>query len=599
MNLLLLFAVTILALALPTREAFAQEPGPLPPGGVDVLRGGELLPFTRAGKATITSPKPGTFVVSVSERSTNMWDIGVSIPSVEPVEKGDLLALELVASGKGRLSPEAFINAVFELNGDPHTKSLDTTFSAGAEARRFVFPFKALESFAPGRAQLSIRFGDIAQDLTISEIRLVNYRSTRKYDELPQTTMTYPNMEEGAAWREEALARIEKIRKGDIALTVLDAAGKPVPDAAVKVEMTRHLFRFGTAVPADRFTSETPENLKFREVLKSHFNYATIENHLKWTMYANDKTTGMRAVDWLVKEGFEVRGHNLIWPGFRDLHFFPRGIIEEFGKRKAANPEEAKAWLRKICADRVLSATRDFAGKLRDWDVINETYSNHDVMDELGREVMVEWFKLAREGDPNAVLYLNDYGILEGAGRDQRHIDFFFNDIKFIKDNGGPIGGIGIQGHWGSTMTDPVVMLKILDRFATFGLPIQITEFDINIDDEKTQAAFTRDALITLFSHPSVDAFIKWGFWENSHWLPKGAMFRSDWSKKPNALVWEDYVLNKWWTREMVTTGQDGEASLRGFLGNYTATVTAGGKRQNFDFSLPKTGAKIELRLKP
>jgi GH35 family endo-1,4-beta-xylanase len=380
-------------------------------------------------------------------------------------------------------------------------------------------------------------------------------------------------------------------------VVVVDAAGRPVPDADVKVEMTRHLYRFGTAVAAPRLLEDTPDNLKLREVLKSHFNYVTIENHLKWTLWNRDQQTGMRAVEWLNRNGFEVRGHTLLWPGWNNDHTFPAEIVTEYRRMKATDPEAAKAYLRKVCAERVLSKTRLFAGKVRDWDVINETYANHDVMDELGREVMIEWFKLAREGDPNAVLYLNDYGILEGAGRDLRHINHFLNDVKFIKDGGAPIGGIGIQGHWGSTLTNPVRMLEILDDYAKVGLPIQITEFDINIADEETQALFTRDALITIFSHPSTDAFIKWGFWQNSHWLPNGAMFRSDWSKKPNALVWEEWVLGKWWTRESGKTDGAGTKALRGFMGDYAITVSAGGKTQTATAKLGKGGAEVRVVL--
>lgn len=596
MNLLLLLATLLLfTLALP---ASAQpSPPPLPPGGTDLLAGQSFTTFVHAGTGTVTPNPDGSFSAKVTQPAPRVWDIGFAAPTSAPIEKGDVLAFEFTATGKGALAPEAFLNAVVELNRAPHSKSLDITVSAGANPRRYVFPFTSIDSYPPGSAQLSIRFADAAQELQISNIRLVNYGKSLKLSDLPHTTLAYPGMEDNAPWRKEALARIEQIRKAPLSITVLDASGNPVPKATVKVEMTRHLFRFGTAVPAARLLEDSPDNLKFREILKSHFNYATLENDLKWSVYQNNPDRAARGVQWLRDNNFEVRGHNLIWPGWENDHNFPKNIVDEYRKRKSQDPAAAKAWLRQACADRVLSATQTFAGKIRDWDVVNETYSNHDVQDELGREVLIEWFKLARQGDPTATLYLNDYGILEGAGRDQKHIDFFFDELKTLKQAGAPLGGVGIQGHWGSTMTDPVVMLKILDRFATLGLPIQITEFDINISDEQTQALFTRDALITLFSHPATDAFILWGFWENSHWLPKGAMFRADWSPKPNAKVWQDWVLNKWWTRESLTTSPTGTASTRAFLGDYLITVTANGKSQSQPLTLPKPGTSLTLRL--
>lgn len=581
------------------RSAAIVGAQPLPEGGALLLDATALRPFVNSGTATV-EPVNGGFVGRVTERGRAMWDIGISARTPVAVARDDVLGLEVVASGRGALSPEGYVNLVFELAGPPHTKSLDVTVSVAAERRRFVFGFKSLADFPPEGSQLSIRFGDVQQEIRIESVRLINYGKSKSLDDLPRTVLNYPGMEDDAPWRAEALARIEKLRKADLSVEVVDATGRPVPGAEVKVEMTRHEYRFGTAVPAARLLGTSTDDETFRQTLLRLFNYATLENDLKWPEYLREPERAHRAVAWLRERGLEVRGHTLIWPGWNPGYLVPASIRERFLEMKQTDVEAARKFLREACAERVLTATRALAGQIRDWDVINETYANHDIMDELGREIMVEWFKLARQGDPNAVLYLNDYGILEGGGRDQRHIDHFFNDAKFILDNGGPIGGIGIQGHWGSTLTSPVKMLEILDRFATLGLPIQITEFDINIDDEQAQALFTRDALITIFSHPSTDAFIKWGFWERSHWLPRSAMFRADWSKKPNAHVWEEWVLGRWWTRESLTTAADGTAAVRGFKGTYRLTVTTPDGRtttlENVKLSEGGQRVRIEVR---
>ena len=51
-------------------------------------------------------------------------------------------------------------------------------------------------------------------------------------------------------------------------------------------------------------------------------------------------------------------------------------------------------------------------------------------------------------------------------------------------DQGAPITGLGMQGHFGDNVTAPEKLLSLLDRFARFGLDIKITEFDINTDDQ-------------------------------------------------------------------------------------------------------------------
>ena len=96
------------------------------------------------------------------------------------------------------------------------------------------------------------------------------------------------------------------------------------------------------------------------------------------------------------------------------------------------------------------------------------------------------------------------------------------------------------------------------DRYwAEFRLPVRMTEFDVWTRDEELQADFTRDFLILCFSHPSVTGVQHWVFWETCHWRPSAAMYRADWSEKPNAMVYKDLVLHRWRTNLAGATGPD------------------------------------------
>jgi len=77
--------------------------------------------------------------------------------------------------------------------------------------------------------------------------------------------------------------------------------------------------------------------------------------------------------------------------------------------RLSAPPPAALA---KVITDHIAETTAAFRGRLVDWDVINETFTNHDFMDILGRHAMVDWFRAACAGDPGAKLYVNDFNIL-------------------------------------------------------------------------------------------------------------------------------------------------------------------------------------------
>jgi len=112
--------------------------------------------------------------------------------------------------------------------------------------------------------------------------------------------------------------------QGDLVVTVVDAAGKAVPDAEVRVEMTRHAFKFGTALPAARLLEQSPTARSFAENVLSHFNYATLENDLKWPGFLENPELARKGVEWLSAHNISIRGHNLIWPSFTSDWFMRR-----------------------------------------------------------------------------------------------------------------------------------------------------------------------------------------------------------------------------------------------------------------------------------
>jgi hypothetical protein len=155
-----------------------------------------------------------------------------------------------------------------------------------------------------------------------------------------------------------------------------------------------------------------------------------------------------------------------------------------------------------------------------------------------------------------------------------------------------------MQAHFGDNLIAPVDVLAIYDRFATLELPIRITELDIDVADEQLQADYFRDFLTASFSHPQINGIVLWGFWAAQHWRPDAALYRKDWSLKPNGQVWKDLVLGKWWTNAEGVSAADGTFSMRGFLGDYEAIVTVGQRTRTIEFSLPKGGRAVDISLK-
>ncbi|MEM7625150.1 MAG: endo-1,4-beta-xylanase [Planctomycetota bacterium] len=523
--------------------------------------------------------------VVVDKRPAKTWDVQINHDNRQAVKEGDVLHVRFWARCVESMTGEGFADVKFELGREPWTQSLHHQISYTNRWTRFDFPFRAGQDFAVGEAKMSFQFGYDGQTVEIGGVSVMNYGPDADMAALPQTKLVYPGHAADAPWRAAAAQRIDELRKGDLHITVVDAQGRPVPGAEVRIEMTRHAFSFGSAVVA-KTLADPSFDPRYRETVATWFNEVVFENDLKWVNHGTGDPDDIAAsLSWLAARDIGVRGHVLVWPGWEWL---PEDL-----PALASNPEE----LRRRVEQRVFDAAGKYRGQIKDWDVINEPYNNHDLMDILGKEVMIDWFKLAQQADPEAKRYINDWGILTGGGNDTNHQDNYHDWIDFLVENGAPIDGIGLQGHFGSALTPPDRLLEILDRFAGFGKRIKITELDIVMSDEALRADYMRDFMTVMFSHEAVDGVLMWGFWAGHHWKPEAAPFDHDWTLKPHGQAWKDLVLGEWWTQETTTTGAQGQAHLRGFAGNYCVTVTHNGQTVTAKPSLTREGLTLKLVL--
>lgn len=402
-----------------------------------------------------------------------------------------------------------------------------------------------------------------------------------------QSTAAYDGRAADAAWRDAARKRIEQHRKADLVVTVTGAGGKPLPGAEVKVTMQRHAFGFGSAVAADPILADGRDGEKYRKVIRECFSKVVFENDLKWPRWEDERRRDrtLKALAWLEGQGVAVRGHCLVWPSWKRMPRDVRGLKDD------------PPALRRRIAEHIRQEVSTLKGRIADWDVINEPYWHHDAMDVLGKDVMVDWYEIAHRADPAAVLYLNDQNILAGGGTDRKHQAHYERTVRYLREKGAPLGGLGMQCHFGGNVTPPARLIEILDRFAAFDLPIQVTEFDIRTKDRRLQADYLRDFMTAVFSHPRVEAILMWGFWAGRHWRPDAALFDRDWTLRPHGKAWRDLVLDQWWTRASGKTDGRGRLETRGFLGTYEIAVTAGDKTRTVDATLGKGGETVTVAL--
>ncbi|HEX8236263.1 MAG TPA: endo-1,4-beta-xylanase [Abditibacteriaceae bacterium] len=513
------------------------------------------------------------------------WSVQVGQPVRQFVGRNDAVYFR----GWMRSPTRTRIGVIYEMGREPHTKYLREVVKLTPEWKEYRFLGYVDQPFQSEESQFKFFLGYEPGTVEIAGVRLENYGIAPE-NLFTTTTDWYGGVEVSDAWRKPALERIEKIRKGDIRVLVTDATGRPVPDSTVSIEQKRHLFRFGSAVVAGRLTdTSNPDNLRYQAEVKRLFNTVVFENDMKWPQSDNNMQNIARvekALEWLRANNIAVRGHNLVWGSER---YMPE-------RTRSLSAEE----LAKVVEERTRAFAGRFKGQIYTWDVVNEAATNTWLWEKIGWANFADTYKWAREADPNALLAYNDYDMVNEAasGGNQRKI--VKQRIEYLLDNGAPLDIIGDQAHMGVPLTPISRVLEITDELAQYGKRIEFTELDLGVKDDKLHGEYVRDFLIAAFSHPSVDAVIQWGFWENAHWRARdgGAMFRKDWSKRPAQEAYEDLVLNQWWTRATGKADAQGTYATRAFYGTHTITVEQGGRKTTQEVQLlPGKAGTVTIKL--
>jgi GH35 family endo-1,4-beta-xylanase len=539
-----------------------------PTSGSAELVAVENMPFASAWRLR---------TLSLPETGGNEWDIRIRARGAVPVSRGDMILAEFWMRCIEPEDGDCILRLNVERSGSPYTKSISTPYPVGREWRRFRVLFPMAESYEAGAYWVDFWMGQQVQTAEIGGISLLDYGQGVTAEALGIERF-YDGAAPDAAWRAAAEQRIEEIRKAGMVIVAVTPGGEPIEGAEIRARLVRHAFGWGTAVAAERLLGSSEDSERYREFIRNNFNMAVLENDLKWGPWEENRDRALNALRWLHENGIRrVRGHNLVWPGWQWL---PRDV------RSLENDPEA---LRRRILGHIADEAAATRGLVVHWDVINEPVANRDLMNILGDAEMAAWFRAAKEADPGALLFINEYDILAANGANIRKQNAYFRMIQYLLGLEAPVEGIGMQGHFNSP-TPPERMLEILDRFARLGLPIVITEFDFATKDEELQAQFMRDLMIAAFSHPAVTDFLMWGFWEGSHWKPDGAMIRRDWSEKPAYRVWRELVFERWQTDEKGVTPHHGAVYVKGFKGEYEITVRKDGKEVRLPYELKEDG---------
>ncbi len=251
-------------------------------------------------------------------------------------------------------------------------------------------------------------------------------------------------------------------------------------------------FPIGVAVSAGDETNSILRNndtgAKQRAIIEQYFDEITPGNIMKMSYLHPDEnnfthTHADNLVDYAHDHGLGVHAHALIW---HSNYQVPDWIKNFSSNNKAAWSAMLKTHVQTIASY--------YAGRVRSWDVVNEAFmDNGDYRNNqpngqgsifyrnMGKDYIEEAFINAREADPAADLYYNDFNISPGGAKLDAVLamvdDFKGRDIPI------PIDGIGFQMHvylgWPSISNIRNSFQAVVER----GLKVKITELDIPINN--------------------------------------------------------------------------------------------------------------------
>jgi endo-1,4-beta-xylanase len=341
-------------------------------------------------------------------------------------------------------------------------------------------------------------------------------------------------------------------------LTVSGSVASPV---RLKDAFKDH-FHVGAAINrsiatgvAFRRTSE--QATKDVALVKEQFNQISPENDLKWALiHPREGGDGYNFgpadafVNFGVSNHMYLVGHTLVWHAQTPRWVFqgtnmPPGVTniasaapaagtnaagtngpggEGFGRGFGGGmpfngPRASREELLQRMHDHIQTVVGRYKGKIKVWDVVNEAIADGGTnvlrnslwLQIIGPDFIAKAFAYAHEADPGAILRYNDYG-LENPAKRRKLVTL----IKSLQAEHVPVMAIGSQAHVSVSSPSFEEEDQTLTELETLGLPIHITELDVNSAqqgqrntgaDIASNAATTQGGLVENADQRLADAY--------------------------------------------------------------------------------------------
>ena len=292
--------------------------------------------------------------------------------------------------------------------------------------------------------------------------------------------------------------------------------------------------------------------------------------------YQPDQATSSvwKKITWEITSSGVETGLNFDLGGVSGTYYIDDVVVQEVGVAGAVialagpiviekTPQEKDAIISAAMEKWIKEMVGHYKGRVKAWDVLNEPIDdggklrgvevmpNESDMDGddfyygkyMGKIYGAKAFMWAREADPTAKLFINDYNLEYNLNKCDRLIEY----VQYIDQNGGLVDGIGTQMHIAiDTSKDNIV--QMFKKLAATGKLIRITEMDVKVntssptaDNLAAQAEMYQYVIDMYMEHIPVaqqDGITIWTLSdhpdEHVYWIPNDApnIFDANYARK-------------------------------------------------------------------
>lgn len=254
-----------------------------------------------------------------------------------------------------------------------------------------------------------------------------------------------------------------------------------------------------------------------RTLFGGDFGQLTPENALKWQfIHPQPDVYNFSEADALVdlarKNKLSVHGHTLVFGEANPAWVRALPIVTASDKER----------VKQTMIDHIRQTVGHFKGKIASWDVVNEPLADYDTdagtsglrkhlwYEALGESYIAAAFKAAHEADPQAKLYINEFGLED----DDERWQVFLALVSRLKSQGVPIDGVGFQSHVyePGDEIDRATLRGRIQTLAKLGLTSRISEMDVHRENGSTAQAKQYTAIFDVcLTEPSCVSWSTWG----------------------------------------------------------------------------------------